>query len=407
MREGWETVPLGDVARQSRERVVLVPGSSYPALGVLRDGRGLFEREPFVGGKTAYRFLTPVCPGQLVLRSITAWEAPIGVAEPGHTGRHVSAVFPVFDLDRSRVMPAFMSLICQYPPFWEEMRLRTTGTVMRRKLLTADALCSIPIALPPLAEQRRIVDLIGSLDDARQRLASVVGSIKVGRQTLLAAILDALVAPAQPLESVLSHVVGGAWGESPGMSDVDVDALGLRAFSVDDLTVTARFSTRRSLSLDRWASRALRRDDIILERSGGAEDKPVGRVIVADEDMQNVVPTDFMRLLRVDGSRAVPRFVFWWLWTRYHHGDTIAFQTKTTNIRNLRVGDYLQLPIPIPAPDEQDRIVDIAERFSRYLRAAQREGGSLGRARSALLAELLSGDHEIPESYDRLLDGAA
>jgi type I restriction enzyme S subunit len=303
-------------------------------------------------------------------------------------------------------MPAFVALICQYPPFWEEMRLRTTGTVMRRKLLTADALRAIPIALPPLVEQHRIVELIQSVDDARQILASAVASIRATRQAVLLSMLDDLDAPAQPVESLLSHVIGGAWGQSPGLNDVDVSALGLRAFGDDDVTVSPRFCTSRSLSRDRWVDRALRRDDIILERSGGAEDKPVGRVLLADEDMQSVVPTDFMRLLRVDRSRVLPRFVFWWLWARYQRGDTIAFQAKTTNIRNLRVGDYLRLPILVPARDEQSRVVGVAEAFSHCFFAAQRQAESLARTRSALLDDLLSATHEIPTSYDRFLDGA-
>jgi type I restriction enzyme S subunit len=37
-------------------------------------------------------------------------------------------------------------------------------------------------------------------------------------------------------------------------------------------------------------------------------------------------------------------------------GVTLSFQDQTTGIRNLRFGEYLQLPIPIPNLDIQNRL---------------------------------------------------
>ena len=133
MRDGWVRVPLSKVASEIHDRVRLKTGVEYPIVGVRRDGLGLLLRDPFVGGKTTYKTLTPVAAGQVVLRSITAWEAPIGVATEEHAGRYVSGVFPVFDLDTSQMLPGFMTFVCQYPVFWQEMRERSTGSVLRRK----------------------------------------------------------------------------------------------------------------------------------------------------------------------------------------------------------------------------------------------------------------------------------
>src|SRR5450759_1439643 len=184
MRDGWEPVPLARIASQSRERVRLESGRAYRTVGVLRDGQGLFDREPFVGGRTTYRELTRIRAGQLILRSITAWEAPVGVATKAHDGSHVSGVFQVFDLDDSRVLPGYMALVCQHPPFGKEMRVRTTGTVLRRKTLNASGLLSIPISLPPLVEQRRIVDLISAMDDLRKAVLALAGSLRQSHRVI-------------------------------------------------------------------------------------------------------------------------------------------------------------------------------------------------------------------------------
>ena len=83
MRDGWEIVPLGKYIKQSKKKVKVVDGEQYPAIGVMMEGRGFVTRPPFIGGKTTYKQLTPIEPDQLVLRSITAWEAPIQVTTKG------------------------------------------------------------------------------------------------------------------------------------------------------------------------------------------------------------------------------------------------------------------------------------------------------------------------------------
>src|SRR5207249_1615098 len=96
-----------------------------------------------------------------------------------------------------------------------------------------------------------------------------------------------------------------------------------------------------------------------------------GRVVYVDRSLSPVVPTDFMRLLRPDPNLVEPRFVFWWLWARYQRGDTTAFQSKTTNIRNLRVSDYLALPISIPDMQVQARVVGMGAAFTNVVGASQ------------------------------------
>jgi hypothetical protein len=407
MRDGWRSVCLGSLFEADNRRLGRVPHE--PPVYSLSKHDGFVLASDYFDARVAsadlqqYKVLPP---GGWAYSTIHIDEGSIA----RNASQELGVISPMYTTLRwcsADHDPGFFALLLRTPAMLAEYKARAQGTVNRRRSLLFAPFAAITVEVPTLDVQRCIVDLVDSLGAAAQAAATAMASFKAGRQTVVLSLLDNLVAPSQPLESVLSHLIGGAWGDSPGLNEVDVEALGLRAFGDDDTTVTAQFTTPRSMSHDRLADRALQRDDIVLERSGGAEDRPVGRVIVADEDMGTVVPTDFMRLLRVDGSRALPRFAFWWLWARYQRGDTVAFQTMTTNIRNLRVGDYLRLPIPIPSRGEQARVVEVAEAFSECIRAARREVEAMRRVRSALLAELLSGDHEIPASYDRFLHGAA
>lgn len=119
-----------------------------------------------------------------------------------------------------------------------------------------------------------------------------------------------------------------------------------------------------------------------------------------------MVPSDFMRLLRVDPDLTDPGFAFWILWTLYRAGAPLEYQKYTTGIRNLNIPSYLEgTSVPVPADlSEQRRLAAEAETFDTAVSAIKDETDRLRDLRSNLLTALLSGEHEIPESYDELME---
>jgi type I restriction enzyme S subunit len=55
MTKPWPTVRLGEVLRLDLDRFPVGAATTYPMVGVLSFGRGLFDREPIENGKTSYR----------------------------------------------------------------------------------------------------------------------------------------------------------------------------------------------------------------------------------------------------------------------------------------------------------------------------------------------------------------
>ena len=175
MRDGWVETTLGDVSEKRTDYTAVDPDESYVILGVQRSGWGFVERDPIKGSAQKFTKLMRLDESDLVYRTITAFEAPSAVAGPEQAGRFVTPqTFPVFRIDKGRMLPAYMSLLTTWPSFHQEMASRCTGTVLRRKTLSVSAFESIPVTLPTLPEQQRIVDLVGAVDDAI-RTASAAG----------------------------------------------------------------------------------------------------------------------------------------------------------------------------------------------------------------------------------------
>ena len=86
----------------------------------------------------------------------------------------------------------------------------------------------------------------------------------------------------------------------------------------------------------------LRNGDIIIEKSGGSDKQPVGRVIYFDGPEHTYLFNNFTGLLRVKNQEKWhPRYVFYSLFTNYRSGGTRTFQNKTTGLHNLKTDDYV------------------------------------------------------------------
>ena len=86
----------------------------------------------------------------------------------------------------------------------------------------------------------------------------------------------------------------------------------------------------------------LRAGDIIIEKSGGSDSQPVGRVIYFDGPEHTYLFNNFTGVLRImDTQKWHPRYVFYSLYANYRKGGTRAFENKTTGLHNLKTDDYV------------------------------------------------------------------
>lgn len=161
--EQFPRVQLRKLLLRSRETVPVEVGGVYPCVGLLKDGMGVLDREPFVGGETTYKKLSVVRSGQVVYRTITAFEAPIAVIPQTHDEYHVSGVFPVFDREDALVSSNFMRWITQWKPLHSQMADRCKGTVLRRKTLSVEDFLDIEVPLPDIDQQEEIAEFLDTV----------------------------------------------------------------------------------------------------------------------------------------------------------------------------------------------------------------------------------------------------
>ena len=163
MSDKWPKVRLGDVLRLDLDRVPVAAAASYPMVGVLSFGRGLFDREPVVNGKTSYRIFYRLKAQHVVLSQLFGWEGALALSSSKFAGKFLSPQFPTFLCDDSKLSREYLGWLIRRPTFWDDLGSRASGMGDRRRTLTPDALFASVIPLPSLDEQRRIVARIEEL----------------------------------------------------------------------------------------------------------------------------------------------------------------------------------------------------------------------------------------------------
>jgi len=159
----WPIVRLGDILRLDLDRVPVKPGMSYPMVGVLSFGKGLFSREPIENCKTTYKFFYRLKAQHVVMSQLFGWEGALALSSDKFAGKFLSPQFPTFLCDERKLDREFFGWIMRRSTFWEDLGLRASGMGDRRRTLNPEALFSCEIPLPPLIEQRQIAARIEEL----------------------------------------------------------------------------------------------------------------------------------------------------------------------------------------------------------------------------------------------------
>lgn len=155
------------------------------------------------------------------------------------------------------------------------------------------------------------------------------------------------------LRRTFERPTGGTWGSDAGEAHRDVVCIRGTDFDMAKLRVDESRLPVRSITTVDWKTRRLRPGDIVVEKSGGGEQQPVGRAVLFDLDCA-AVPTNFAARLR-PGVDYEPRFLTYLLSSCYANGTTRSAIKQTTGIQNLDLDAFLSERVLVPAGERAQR----------------------------------------------------
>lgn len=142
------------------------------------------------------------------------------------------------------------------------------------------------------------------------------------------------------LIEITGKALAGEWG-TDDESGEGIPVLRTTNFT-NEGTVDYNNVVTRTIIKKNLEEKYLRAGDIIIEKSGGSDKQPVGRVVYFDGPENTYLFNNFTGLLRVkEQTKWFPKYVFYSLYGNYRRGGTRPFENKTTGLHNLKTDGYV------------------------------------------------------------------
>jgi type I restriction enzyme S subunit len=392
MREGWNKYKFKDVAtavkgklpKNKNEDGVGVP---YLTANYLRSNNADFWIENLEGAITAQ-------DGDCLILWDGAGAGDLFSAKNGV----VSSTMAVVTTTRSDILREYLTLFVSSKKDYIKETCR--GTTVPH--VSPDAISNMELAIPPLPEQKRITDLISSVDSYIDALEQQAESARKSRSAVLHAMLS--TGGENWTKTSLGEVaelVRGPFGGSLKKEIFVKDGFAVyeqqHAIYGDFSTIRYRISSQKFAEMKRFE---LTPGDLIMSCSG-----TMGKVrIVPDGADAGIINQALLKIK--PKSNLISEFLFLWMQSQ-DFIEQIEMNSGGGALQNVSSVKLLKgIKLPLPEINEQKRIVDLISSMDEGISATEKLVGETKQLRLGLLSDLLSGEHEIPESYDRLMGAA-
>ena len=146
---------------------------------------------------------------------------------------------------------------------------------------------------------------------------------------------------------------------------------------------------KREIDKKKLEQKQLKRGDIIIEKSGGSPNQPVGRVVFFDLNSNEVfLCNNFTSILRVKED-INSKYIFYFFRNNYKKNKVVKYQNKTTGIINLKLqNDLNESCIFLPELKIQNKIVNILDNLENIIEKNQNYLTHLGVLTKSLFTKI-------------------
>ncbi|MEO3807058.1 restriction endonuclease subunit S [Nonomuraea sp. B1E8] len=391
---GWTRLPLRTLLRRRKERAtgkeLLL--SVTQTRGVIRQEE-VGRRDSSNDDKSSY---WRVQQNDIVYNTMRMWQ---GVSGRSNFQGIVSPAYTVCE-PIGEVETRFLAYLFKSPKSISNFYRLSQGLVSDTWNLRYPAFASIKFDVPPLAEQRRIADILDALHQQISAIEVVIGNLRSSHHGLSESLMRSAEAETMPLSSHLTRP------PKNGYSPKEVDEwTGLVALGLGCLTHEG-FQPRQLKNVPardgRNASAMVNDGDLLMSRANTRElvglagvYRDVGMPCIYPDLMMKLTPlptcrTEYLELhLRSDDIR--------------RRIQAIA-QGTSESMGKISGSEVQRLPVAIPSLAEQDRILKIVNTSQEGIELRKRERDKLALLEQGLAEDLLTGRVRVETAESVLED---
>lgn len=199
------------------------------------------------------------------------------------------------------------------------------------------------------------------------------------------------------LKFLFSRSIAGVWGDEEKGNNDDIVCFRVADFDYERGCLNLDDNTIRNIDRKTLKGRIVKRNDLLIEKSGGGDTSPVGRVVKVNTDIIATC-SNFIHIVTVaDGNEST--FIYYYFKFLYSNKINLLFFNQTTGIQNLKIPSYLGQMLYLPPLAEQNSIADYLDRkcavIDRQIAKVEKQIELLNEYKLSVITECVTGKRKV------------
>lgn len=398
--KGYIRGPFGSALKRGDMKENGVP--VYEQQHAIYDSRGFryyIDEQKFVEMK---RFqvntddLIISCSGTVGKVSIIRDDDPKGI---------ISQALLLLRVDKNKILPLYLKYFFSSRDGYNAIVSRSSGSV-QVNIAKRDVIEQIPLMLPKIETQRKIVGVLNSIDkkiDENERINKNL------EQQAQAIFKEWFIDNPENNEwstgtfsELIKSTLNGDWGKEAPTGNNTEKVYCIRGADIPEVKAgnKGKMPTRYILSKN-FAAKQLAAGDIVVEISGGSPTQSTGRCTAITQSLldrydSGMVCTNFCKAMKPKEGYSL--FIYYYWQYLYGKGVFFSYENGTTGIKNLDFSGFIETEtILIPPVDKVIAFDDYCKSIFNQIFANGKQNEHLAVLRDTLLPKLMSGELDVSD----------
>lgn len=356
----WEVNYVNHFVQRYVKPVDVEQDSVYREIGVRSHGKGIFHKEPVRGHQLGNKRVFWVSTYAFVVNIVFGWEQAVALTSKDEDGFIASHRFPMFVSKENRTDLRFLLVFFLRKRGKHLLELASPGGAGRNKTLGQKEFEKLEVCLPKISEQQKIADLLTTVDNKLQALRRKHELLQIYKRGIM-----------QKLFSQELRFKAEDGSEFPAWEEKLLEEIANRSTTKNTTMELSRVLTNSATQgiVDQQAyfNKEIANTDNIngyyIVRKGDyvynpriSVSAPVGPI--SKNKLGDGVMSPLYTVFRFN-SDDNDFFVFYFQSTSWHkYMCSVANYGARHDRMAIATSDFMNLPLPWPHPDEQEKIAN-------------------------------------------------
>lgn len=271
--------------------------------------------------------------------------------------------------------------------------------VNQASISTSD-LKRVKIAVPPLAEQRKIAEVLGVWDEAIEKQARLIEKLALRKRALMQRLLSAklrLPGFSEPWQKVKLGDIGDTYNGLSGKNKDDFEYGNAQFIPYINVFSNERIDTNNLGCVQikpNEQQNTVKYGDIFFTVSSETPDE-VGMASVLLEHLDNTYLNSFCFGYRLNNFSTLNPFFAAYLFRTEHFRNYMSVLAQGSTRFNISKKEVMKLKIDLSTIEEQTAIAEVLTAADREIELAKEKLERLRRQKSGLMQQLLTGKKRV------------